>query len=125
MEPQEKGEVAVAFLRAAASGHPRQVAERSVASHCRHHNPFFPAGMDALMEAMEDAARENPETALDVKRVLVDGDHVAVHSHVRHRPGDLGIAVVHLFRFEGDRIVEFWDVGQAVPEDSPNEEGMF
>ena len=31
-----------------------------------------------------------------------DGDFVAVHSHVRQRPGDLGAAVVHIFRFDGD-----------------------
>ena len=29
------------------------------------------------------------------------------------------------FRFQGDRIVELWDLGQPVPEKSPNENGMF
>src|SRR5262249_13848809 len=44
---------------------------------------------------------------------------------VRQKPGDLGAAVVHIFKFEGNLIVELWDMGQAVPEDSPNENGMF
>jgi predicted SnoaL-like aldol condensation-catalyzing enzyme len=34
-------------------------------------------------------------------------------------------AVVHIVRFDGEKIAEMWDVGQAVPADSPNENGMF
>ena len=34
-------------------------------------------------------------------------------------------AVVHFFRFEKGRIAEMWDVGQEIPSDSPNENGMF
>jgi len=48
-----------------------------------------------------------------------------VHAHVRHKPDDLGAALVDIFRLQGDCIVELWDVGQAVPADSPNENGMF
>jgi hypothetical protein len=59
------------------------------------------------------------------QRVLSDGDLVAVHAHVRLNPGDLGVATIHIFRFEDDRIVELWDVGQAVPENSLNDNGMF
>lgn len=39
--------------------------------------------------------------------------------------GGIGAAVVHIFRFDDDRIVELWDIGQAVPEASVNENGMF
>jgi len=60
-----------------------------------------------------------------VKRVLAEGEFVIVHSHVKQRPGDRGGAVVHIFRFESGRIVELWDVGQPLPEDSPNQYGMF
>jgi len=35
------------------------------------------------------------------------------------------VRVVHILRFEGDRIVELWDIGQEIPQDSPNEHGMF
>jgi hypothetical protein len=41
------------------------------------------------------------------------------------KPGDNGAAVVHTFRFEGDRIAELWDIGQPVPADSVNDNGMF
>jgi predicted SnoaL-like aldol condensation-catalyzing enzyme len=38
---------------------------------------------------------------------------------------DPGTAVVHIFRFEGDRIVEMWDVAMAQPQQVLNENGMF
>ncbi|MBI3863906.1 MAG: nuclear transport factor 2 family protein [Planctomycetia bacterium] len=58
-------------------------------------------------------------------RALEDGNLVAVHSRVRPNPEDLGAVVVHIFRFENDRIAELWDVGQAIPKDSPNEHGLL
>ena len=74
---------------------------------------------------MEENARQNPGKVLEVKRAIAEGELVVVHSHVRQNPGDLGAAVVHLFRFEHGRIVELWDLGQPVPDKSPNQNGMF
>ena len=74
---------------------------------------------------MEANASQNPDKALDVKRVIAEADLVAVHSHVQQKPGERGAAVVHIFRFENGRIVELWDLGQPVPEESPNQFGMF
>jgi predicted SnoaL-like aldol condensation-catalyzing enzyme len=62
---------------------------------------------------------------LEIQRTLEDGDLVAAHSCVRQKPGELGAAVVQIFKFQDDRIVELWDMGQPVPENSPNENGMF
>jgi len=90
-----------------------------------HHNVYFARGWDALLTAMEEAAKEAPNTSLDVKHVLSDGDLVAVHSHVVHKSGDPGFAVVHMFRFEDDRIAEMWDVGISIPPESPNADGAF
>jgi len=50
---------------------------------------------------------------------------VLTHSRVQQKPSDLGAAVVHIFRFENGNIVELWDLGQPVPEESPNQYGMF
>jgi predicted SnoaL-like aldol condensation-catalyzing enzyme len=77
------------------------------------------------MAGMEENARQNPSNILEVKRAIAEGELVAVHSHVRQKPGDLGAAVVHIFQFEMGHIVELWDLGQPVPEESPNQYGMF
>jgi predicted SnoaL-like aldol condensation-catalyzing enzyme len=118
-------DAAVEFLTLAASGSVREAYERHAGPGFRHHNPHFRGDAASLMEAMEHNAVQSPNKSLEVQRALQEGDHVAVFSRVRQKPGDLGAAVVHIFRFEGDRIVELWDVGQPVPEDSVNENGMF
>lgn len=118
-------DMAVSFLRLAGSGKVREAYERYVAEHFRHHNAYYRGDRESLMRAMEDNAAKNPNKLLDVKLALEDGSYVAVHSHVRQHPQDRGAAVVHLFRFENDRIAELWDVGQALPPESPNQYGMF
>jgi predicted SnoaL-like aldol condensation-catalyzing enzyme len=120
-----KKDAAVSFLRMAASGHARDAFGKYVGEGFHHHNPFFEDRAEALMTAMDENARQNPEKRLDVLRALEDGDLVAVHSHVRQKADDRGAAVVHIFRFNGDRIVELWDLGQPVPADSVNPSGMF
>lgn len=120
-----KKDVAVAFLRQAASGRVREAYDKHIGKDFRHHNPSFAGNAEALRGAMEENARQNPDKQLDVLHTLEDGDLVAVHSHVRQTPDDRGGAVVHLFRFEGDRIAELWDIGQPVPAESVNRNGMF
>ena len=118
-------DVAVTFLQMATRGDVREAYSQFVGSGFKHHNPYFEGSADTLMAAMEENARANPNKTLDVKRTIAEGDLVAVHSHVRQTPDDLGAAVVHLFRFEEGRIVELWDLGQPVPKESPNQHGMF
>ncbi|HEX3131490.1 MAG TPA: nuclear transport factor 2 family protein [Thermoanaerobaculia bacterium] len=125
MGSQSLKDAAIEFLTLAATGKVRDAYERHAGPGFRHHNPHFRGDAESLRAAMEENAAQNPDKTLEVQMALQDGDRVAVFSRVRQRPGDLGAAVVHLFRFEGDRIAELWDVGQAVPEDLVNENGMF
>jgi predicted SnoaL-like aldol condensation-catalyzing enzyme len=118
-------EKAVSFLQLVASGEVREAYHRYTGPDFRHHNPFFRGDADSLMLAMEENATKNPHKVLEVKRVIGDGDIVAVHSYVKQKQDDLGGAVVHIFRFHNDLIVEFWDVGQQIPDNSPNENGVF
>ncbi|NUP30269.1 MAG: SnoaL-like domain-containing protein, partial [Streptomycetaceae bacterium] len=59
------------------------------------------------------------------KRIIAEGDLVAVHSHYVNYPGDRGSAILDLFRVRNGKIVEHWDIIQAVPETSANGNGMF
>jgi predicted SnoaL-like aldol condensation-catalyzing enzyme len=118
-------DVAVSFLQQAACGRVREAYDKHVSKGFRHHNPFFAGDAQALMAGMEENARQNPDKRLDVLHALEDGDLVAVHSRVQQKPDDRGAALVHLFRFEGDRIVELWDIGQPVPAETVNTNGMF
>lgn len=118
-------EAAISFLTLVVAGRIRDAYAEHVAEDFRHHNPFFAGDRQSLMTAMEDNARASPNKRLEVLRALEDGDLVAVHSHVRQHPDDGGAVIVHIFRFEGDRVVEAWDVAQLVPADSINEHGML
>jgi len=50
---------------------------------------------------------------------------VAVHSRAQLNVSAPEIALIHIFRFENNKIAELWDFGQAVPSDIVNENGMF
>ncbi len=78
------------------------------------------------MSAMIEAHKKSPNRLIDVKHVFEDGDTVITHSLVvRKDPADQDVAVVHIFRFDGDKIAELWDVGMLLIKDSPNENGPF
>jgi predicted SnoaL-like aldol condensation-catalyzing enzyme len=116
---------ALDFLKLAAAGHVDEAFERHVAPNFRHHNPSVRGDAAALKEAMQASARENPDKCLEVQRAMQDGNEVAVFARVRQRPDDQGFGLIHLFRFEDGMIAELWEVAQAVPADSVNENGMF
>jgi predicted SnoaL-like aldol condensation-catalyzing enzyme len=116
---------ALEFLRLSAAGVPSEAFDSYVGPNFRHHNPYFPSDAASLIKGMEKNAAKHPDKVLEVLRAIEDGDLVAVHARVRHEDNDPGWSVIHIFRFEDDRIVELWDVGQEVPEKSPNELGMF
>ena len=118
-------DAAVNFLQMASSGKVREAYSKFVGEGFKDHNPYFEGSADALEAGMEENAQQNPDKSFEVKHAIAEGDLVAVHGEVHHKPGDLGAAVIHIFRFENGRIVELWDVGQAVPEKSPNQYGRF
>ena len=125
MAPENsRDHLALEFLRLLRIGN-GEAARRLVTPDARHHNPYFVAGMKQLIDAAVSAASSAPERTADVLRVVASGECVAVHSHVRHRSNEPGVSVVHIFRFEGELIAELWDVGQAVPADTLNSDGMF
>jgi predicted SnoaL-like aldol condensation-catalyzing enzyme len=118
-------EKAVTFLQLIASGKVREAYQKYIGPDFRHHNPYFPGDADSLMLAMEEDAAQNPHKTLEVKQAIQEEDTVTVFSHVKQNADELGWAIVHIFRFQDDQIAEMWDIGQAVPVDSPNENGVF
>ncbi len=116
---------AVEFLKLISTGQIDQAYDAFVLPAGKHHSPHFAAGFDALKTAMKDNYRQFPQKQSQVKHVLGDGDMVAVHSHVILTPGDAGFAIVHLFRFENEKIAELWDFTQSIPAESLNTDGLF
>ncbi|HEY1076521.1 MAG TPA: nuclear transport factor 2 family protein [Fontimonas sp.] len=90
-----------------------------------HHNPYFRSDADTLRRGMQESEDAHPNKVFEIQRAIAEGDLVAVHSRLVFAAAPTGMAVVHLFRFEGGKIVEFWDVGQILPDEMVNERGMF
>ncbi len=118
-------EAAVFFLNLVIAGKIAEAYQTYVSSKMRHHNAYYPGDALSLQKGMEENHAKFPNKIFEIKHILGDGDFIAVHSHLRFNPNEPGLIVVHLFRFEKDKIVEFWDGAQPIPQDSPNQNGMF
>ncbi len=118
-------EIAQELLKLSAKGKSREVFGLYVGPNFKHHNVYFKGDAETLLLAMEEDAAKNPNKVFEIQRVLQDGDLVAVHSRARQNPEGQDIALCHIFKFEDDKIVELWDIGQPVPDNCINENGMF
>ena len=103
----------------------RQAFETWVVPNYIQHNPLAPNGRDAAIAFLEPFFAKNPDINYSIKRIIADGNLVAVHSHGKFAPNDRGIAVVDILRVENCKVVEHWDVVQPVPEKSANDNTMF
>ena len=119
-------EAAKSFLKTAGTGNVQQAYDQYVAPSFIHHNQHFAGDRQSLLTAMQEAAKATPNKSVEIKRIHEDGDTVITHSLVtRQDPEAPDVAAVHIFRFEGDRIVELWDLAQPLSKQSPNENGLF
>jgi predicted SnoaL-like aldol condensation-catalyzing enzyme len=91
----------------------------------KQHNPLAPDGPEAFVSFIGVFLAQAPQISFDLKRVIAEDDLVVLHYHLKMSPDDLGQAVVDIFRVEDERIVEHWDVLQAVPAESANANAMF
>jgi predicted SnoaL-like aldol condensation-catalyzing enzyme len=89
------------------------------------HNPIAPDGKEPAVEILGKALQALPGWTYEFKHAYVDGNIAIVHSHVRMKADDRGMAVIDIFRFEKGKIVEHWDVVQPIPEKSANNNTMF
>ncbi|MGW2385481.1 nuclear transport factor 2 family protein [Streptomyces lincolnensis] len=102
-----------------------EVVDRYVRPDYIQHNPLAPDGAETLKNLGKAIHAQFPDAKYDVKRVISEGDLVLVHSNVVMAPGTKGQAVFDIFRFQGGKIAEHWDVGQSVPDTTANGNDMF
>jgi predicted SnoaL-like aldol condensation-catalyzing enzyme len=99
--------------------------ERFVGDEFIQHNPHIETGKQGFIKFFERMAVEHPRKRVTVKRAFAEGDHVILHC-LQEWPGQQSLATVDIFRLDRlGRIVEHWDVMQAMPQRSNNPNGMF
>jgi predicted SnoaL-like aldol condensation-catalyzing enzyme len=91
----------------------------------RQHNPQAADGPEGLKAYINYLKGSAPGFRFEIKRAFADGDFVILHVHGIPAPGARGLAIVDLFRVDGDKIVEHWDVIQEIPEKAANSNTMF
>lgn len=126
--------IAAEFLSLIGLGKPKD-GLRFFAPDCKTHNPYTGGGMKELIDAMIAVQKQGSQGILKgstadfklvIRQILADGELVAVHTQIAgSNPSSGGLRQVHLFRFSGDKIVEYWDITQMVPENAPNAAGAF
>ena len=131
---RSRKEAAVKFLSLIAAGRPKDGLVFFTPD-CVTHNPYTAGNMDALTDAMIAVQKQGSEgiikgsTAdfkLSISHALAEGDFVAVHTTLSGSdPTSGGLRQIHLFRFKADKIVEYWDITQFIPEGAPNATGAF
>ena len=88
----------------------RQAFDRFVSDAYVEHEPGVPAGVDAVIQHLEDVQARFPGLTYEPRHVAADGYLVFVHSRVATANVDPGMAVVDIFRVEHGKLVEHWDV---------------
>ncbi|MFC5470925.1 stalk domain-containing protein [Cohnella suwonensis] len=84
------------------------------------HNLTLPTGRDVIVQALPSLKAAG--TTVSARRILVDGDFVAVHSEYNFGGPKAGFDI---FRFENGKIVEHWDNLQTLAANNPSGHSML
>jgi predicted SnoaL-like aldol condensation-catalyzing enzyme len=98
---------------------------RYVGSTYTQHTPASEDGVEGLRAYINFFLKTFPNAKGNIRRVIADGDIVAVHAHwtgLISRNGDVG---VDIFRVKDGKLVEHWDVIAPIPDTSKNTNTMF
>jgi predicted SnoaL-like aldol condensation-catalyzing enzyme len=115
-QEERNKQIAIAFYNAALNDKDWEKTKSFIGNRYVQHNLNAIDGPEGLRAHIEFLKKEFPNNRGEIKRALADGDLVALHIHNRRSPELRGNAVVDIFRIENGKVVEHWDVVQAIPE---------
>ncbi len=115
---------AVAFYDAAINQKDYEAAAAYLGPQYKQPNPTAADGAEGLKGFIEFLKTRFPNQKGENKRVIAEGDLVALHVHSTRDDGTPGRAIVDIFRVQNGKVVEHWDVIQDIPEKPANNNGM-
>lgn len=102
------------------------VAQRLIVENYKQHNPYVGDGIKPFLAYFSQHFKDNPQFSAKIYRSAVSDDLVFIHVLYKTNPQDRGTASVDIYRVNDQgKITEHWDVNQAVPEKSANNNTMF
>ncbi|HFK1449960.1 nuclear transport factor 2 family protein [Bacillus pacificus] len=124
-EKEKNKKMVVDFYNEVFNKHNIDIIPKYVSEDYKQHNPFVADGRKAFMDFFKEDFVKNPNSSAEIKRVVAEGDTVALHVHSRTNSQDKGVAIVDIFHIEDEKIVEHWDVIQEIPNEAANNNTMF
>ena len=106
--PQRNKALVIEAMTSLFQRHDASAVERLYAPDYIQHNPGIPQGRDALQALVANLSRA---VYYEPGLIVAEGDLVAVHGRIRGW-ADAPQVVVDLFRIEGGKLAEHWDVLQ-------------
>lgn len=98
---------------------------RHVGDTYTQHTPAAEDGVEGLRDYINSFLTTFPNAKGDIRRVIADGDIVAVHAHWTGLASPHGDVSVDIFRVHNGKLVEHWDVTAPIPSTSKNNNTMF
>jgi predicted SnoaL-like aldol condensation-catalyzing enzyme len=128
---EKEKKIALSFFSLIAPPEGPMAALRIFDPKCRHHNPYCAPGMKALLKSMaqvqEGSNSEMPtDPIFQIKRAIAERHMVVVYTTLQSKSKrSEGFRQVQMFRFKGDKVIEYWDVTQVAPKDAKYAKNMF
>lgn len=126
--PRSPREIVLAFYEAGLNEKDPEKAARFLGDTYIQHNPWIADGPEAFLRFVRFRRDKFPQSHSDIKMVIAEGELVVLHVHSVLVPGTPGRHIVDIFRVEGDKVVEHWDVIQDIPQPvfpPINDNGLF
>jgi len=115
-DPEANKRLVMEFYQTVVVGADFSNVERYLSPDYIQHSPLAANGVDGLREFVAEFSATYPDTRLEFKRVIAEGDLVATHSHVVRFAGDRGHSVMDWFRVQDGRVAEHWESVTEIPE---------
>ena len=116
----------LAFYEAGLNQKDAEAATRYLGTTYKQHNPNAADGVAGFREYVDYLRTQFPQSTSQIVKSFVDGNHVILHVLAKRNPDERGTAIVDIFKLDGSgKIIEHWDVMQAIPERMAHNNGMF
>jgi predicted SnoaL-like aldol condensation-catalyzing enzyme len=125
MSAEENRRVVLRFMNEFLGEHKFEVLDELLGPSYTQHNPAIDDSKEGLIGFFREFWKKHPTTTYDIKRIIAEGNLVAVHYCWIVDPGVFERAIVDIFRLESGKLVEHWDVVQPMPGQSVNKHPMF
>lgn len=124
-QAQANREVVLKFYEAGLNRKDADAALQYVGNRYVQHNPNAADGPEGFKQFIAFLRDKYPNSHSEIVTSFVDGDYVILHVHAVREPGTRGNAIIDIFKLENGKIVEHWDVTQAIPEKTASGNSMF